>query len=148
MEDRRHFDNGFISASQPRIIPFRWRFACVRLDSSCRHYSSRFLQSEDWQSCANGNYKPAAGIKAAGEHYYTLTAMLTKMSVSQPNTHSPCSRSDCPHCERSCARENVSVRDMPVLEKNVIKPGGSRSSTWAPPTSRKGGDIHLRMRNG
>ena len=31
------------------------------------------------------------------------------------------------HCERPCARENVSVRDMPVSE--VIKPGGSRLST-------------------
>ena len=43
------------------------------------------------------------------------------------------------HCERSYARENLSVKERHAgVGRDVIKPGGSRSSTGAPP-GRVGG---------
>jgi len=57
----------------------------------------------------------------------------SRLNVSQSGTRSLCGRSDCPPprtilCQRKCIGQlHASVR------RDVIKPGGSRTSTWMPP---------------
>ena len=88
------------------FVYFRWSWSCYfGLKNLVLFSSLRF----------NGHFSRQIRVSKLFSWFFFSAFILRPWTVSQWGTRSLCSQSDCAlHCKRSCGRENVSVRDMPV----------------------------------